>query len=344
MSDSVVQTGDLLTFRQRAHRLWRESGLLNIKPLSVRYGEYPEGWDAVEELRRILMPFVRSSVLEVGCGYGRLCRAFPPDQYIGVDINPDAIARAKSMWPGYKFQVVDYLDEYPKAGLVLFYTVMLHLADQDVRGFIEKFASQPETECLVVAEIMVDKILDSNFDANYETSDRLHSVINRPPKIYIDIAHAAGFLLHERIVKRYHYYKDTDIEILVFRRAPPKPSEVVIPDSLSNPLLEYEGVFDDGWTETSFDVELEAVADAKRIIVEAMYPMVAGQPEQVQFQLRLGNEPVKEFTFNCGAIRVEEMIHSHGVMKVGLRFSRHLTLPAPDGRSVGFHLSRVGFE
>jgi SAM-dependent methyltransferase len=175
MSDSVVQTDDLLTFRQRAHRLWRESGLLNIKPLSVRYGEYPEGWDAVEELRRILMPFVRSSVLEVGCGYGRLCRAFPPDQYIGVDINPDAIARAKSMWPGYKFQVVDYLDEYPKAGLVLFYTVMLHLADQDVRGFIEKFASQPETECLVVAEIMVDKILDSNFDANYETSDRLHS-------------------------------------------------------------------------------------------------------------------------------------------------------------------------
>ena len=56
-------------------------------------------------LKQIVDP--AKNVLEVGCGYGRLCRAFVPQCYIGVDINPKAIEAARQKNPGYKFDLIN---------------------------------------------------------------------------------------------------------------------------------------------------------------------------------------------------------------------------------------------
>ncbi len=77
---------------EREYLLWNETGLRNIKPSSLRFGEYPEGWNVPQELGRFITPFITKRILELGCGYGRLCSGFATERYIGVDINVQAIA------------------------------------------------------------------------------------------------------------------------------------------------------------------------------------------------------------------------------------------------------------
>jgi 2-polyprenyl-3-methyl-5-hydroxy-6-metoxy-1,4-benzoquinol methylase len=45
------------------------------------------------------------TVLDVGCGYGRLLELYPvaKDKYLGVDLSPDFIAKAKQLWPNHGF-------------------------------------------------------------------------------------------------------------------------------------------------------------------------------------------------------------------------------------------------
>lgn len=52
------------------------------------------------------------SVLDAGCGYGRLAECFDPEQYIGVDFSPDFIALAQKLYPTHVFIQAD-LGELP---------------------------------------------------------------------------------------------------------------------------------------------------------------------------------------------------------------------------------------
>ncbi|MFH0874130.1 MAG: class I SAM-dependent methyltransferase [Candidatus Komeilibacteria bacterium] len=49
---------------------------------------------------------ISGSILDIGCGTGEFSRLFPPEQYLGLDINPDYIAYAKRKQP-YQFMVGD---------------------------------------------------------------------------------------------------------------------------------------------------------------------------------------------------------------------------------------------
>jgi SAM-dependent methyltransferase len=345
MSSPRISAEDLPLFRQRALQLWNESGLANIKPMSGRFGEFPEGWDAVEELRRILTPFAPSTVLEVGCGYGRLCKAFSPEHYIGVDINAAAIARARELSPGYRFDVVQYSDRYPPADLVLFYTVLLHLADQDAISLIESFGDQPQTRSIVIAEIMVGDLVDHNTANTYAEPDRLHSVFSRTPEFYVDAAHRAGFILYERVAKPYHFYPGIEIQILIFRRRPELPSLIIIPDDLSNPYLEYEGLYDDGWLAPSFSVKVNCPESARNLVIEGMYPAIYGQPQVLQILFQIAGSTPKLLTCTPGDVRLREpVVCGEGVHEFVMTFPSPLILPDPDTRHVGMHLSKIGFE
>lgn len=48
---------------------------------------------------------IGSSVLDAGCGYGRLCEFF--DNYTGVDFSPDFIKKAKELYPHKVFIQAD---------------------------------------------------------------------------------------------------------------------------------------------------------------------------------------------------------------------------------------------
>ena len=49
-------------------------------------------------------PYIRGSVLDIGCGNGRLARYCQPTGYYGFDIHPDALSAARADHPGYRFE------------------------------------------------------------------------------------------------------------------------------------------------------------------------------------------------------------------------------------------------
>ncbi len=83
---------------------WTRDNLRNIVPPT--HGDKPEGWDPVEFLQETLDPLDFDSVLDFGCGHGRLCRAFRPEIYLGVDLSPVAIQKACSNHAGYRFEEI----------------------------------------------------------------------------------------------------------------------------------------------------------------------------------------------------------------------------------------------
>lgn len=116
---------------------WKQNGLRHITPRNM---ENPEGWDVWSYLGELVGP---RSVMEVGCGRGRLARAFSPDQYLGVDINEKALKKARQDNPGYQFAL-----EQSHADVALLYTVLLHISDERLPEF------KIDADEIIVAEIM----------------------------------------------------------------------------------------------------------------------------------------------------------------------------------------------
>jgi SAM-dependent methyltransferase len=81
-------------------------------------------------------------VCEIGCGTGRCCEAFEPDRYVGLDINDHAVREAKCRYPRHTFKTIDWRDVYPPADTYLFYTVLLHVPDDDVMNTIARTRSR----------------------------------------------------------------------------------------------------------------------------------------------------------------------------------------------------------
>lgn len=72
-----------------------------------------EHWKAVETTHRsVLQEVIRpeESVIDVGCGWGRLLSLMPGEwygEYQGVDLSPDFIAMAEENYPSREFMCMD---------------------------------------------------------------------------------------------------------------------------------------------------------------------------------------------------------------------------------------------
>ena len=125
---------------RRKNRLWRsaeeafwiQQGVDHIIP---EVGTaFPEGFEVGAVLHRMLGN--ASSVLEFGCGVGRLAGVFDPSQYMGVDINPNAVAAARRGHRQHTFRIWDKGQVLPSAGALLLYTVLLHIADHELKPLL----------------------------------------------------------------------------------------------------------------------------------------------------------------------------------------------------------------
>lgn len=102
-----------------------------------------------EELRRWAGG---GSVLEFGCGVGRLCRAFQSEGYLGVDASPSAVRAAIDENPDHSF--LHYLGgPLPKAATVLAWTVLLHVPDDEIKETVSHLI-RATNELLIIGEIM----------------------------------------------------------------------------------------------------------------------------------------------------------------------------------------------
>jgi len=95
----------------------------------------------VQELVGELAP---SSVLEVGCGDGRVIGSLTGSiaRRLGVDISERAIGFAKAFHPEIEFRVQDAADLDEEFDLVLAVEVLEHVADEDVTGFLRALAAR----------------------------------------------------------------------------------------------------------------------------------------------------------------------------------------------------------
>jgi SAM-dependent methyltransferase len=113
------------------------SKLQHITPPNERYPEIG--------LDKALSMACRGHVFEFGCGDGRLSKLFNSKMYQGYDINEHAIAQARINNPYHQ-----YVSEWKQADVVLAYTVLLHIPDNEIQEVIERMKAYKR---IVIGEI-----------------------------------------------------------------------------------------------------------------------------------------------------------------------------------------------
>jgi SAM-dependent methyltransferase len=104
-------------------------------------------------LRQIPIPIHELKILDVGCGVGRSTRTLlelgaQPENILGIDIRPDALAYAKLINPGISFRLVRDFEEWPAPGS---FNLCLHIvAFSSVRGKERRLALAAMMEKMVV--------------------------------------------------------------------------------------------------------------------------------------------------------------------------------------------------
>lgn len=193
-------------------KYWANDDLNNIIP--QQSGEHPEGWDPALALKELIKDPDIKNVLDFGCGYGRLCHAFDPDSYLGVDLNPHAIDAARKSCPEYTFKEINLDSTFDKTDLILAYTVFLHLDDDilsEILGRLRKSCSKT----LIVGEIL----------GREWRRPGLPPVFNRDLSDYQILLSRCGFTFieeHRRSYQRYakmpaFHNRNTDISFLIFQ-------------------------------------------------------------------------------------------------------------------------------
>ena len=135
--------------------------LVHITPAGIN----PEGFDPIS-----LLSEIKGTVLDFGCGNGRMVKAFKPEDYIGTDINSYAIKYCTENYPEYHFDKYVVL---PTVDNILCYTVLLHISDDEIEDLIASFNAK---------RIIVVEIMDRGFRREGDPP-----VYNRNISEYIDL-------------------------------------------------------------------------------------------------------------------------------------------------------------
>lgn len=183
-----------------AAEYWRSgAGLGNITP---RGKLWPEGPQFPAFLQNAVGDV---TVLEFGCGIGRLARLFPPSRYVGADICAQALARAAVAYPAHRFVLIADDDDppLPEADTTLAHTVLLHVPDDRLAATVERFQSH---------RVIVSEILGRGWRRDGDPP-----VFNREAHDY-----AAAFAPRYRLMQvktlPYPHYPKADLSMMEFER------------------------------------------------------------------------------------------------------------------------------
>jgi SAM-dependent methyltransferase len=189
---------------------WTNDELNNCWPGDGKAG----GWDETEWIRKHIAQIYTQygrRVLDYGCGPGRHTSAFDPRYYTGVDLNPRAIIKAQDAHPEATFREIDFLEDLPECGLILAWTVLLHIHDEHLAAVITQLTNI-RPQYIVIAEIM-----DKRWRA---ISSPLGPFYQRDFDDYLGLLYGHSYTLvenHRIPYQRYANHKASDIfEVAIF--------------------------------------------------------------------------------------------------------------------------------
>lgn len=172
--------------------------------------EFPEGFDLLTVVKEISDQLGYNSIIDLGCGEGRLAPSFDPKKYIGVDIDHRAIQEAQKKFSNYQFTTVEKAPQY--ADLYLAYALFGYMSSEA----LDQILSNIRCKWLIVGEIL-------GKEWHLNTIPPLYS---RDLSEYIKALRRHDFILqkHEkRVHKQYSETpffkgKEADVSLLVFQK------------------------------------------------------------------------------------------------------------------------------
>lgn len=188
-------TGNMADFVTDYKEFWIRNGLKDIAPNQVLV---QGDWVIDEYLGKLKKRLGCYTVLDFGCGYGRLAKSFPKKGYLGVDLNPEAIKEAFIRNPGYKFYEVNIDSPYPISDLVLAFTVFLHMDDETLFNVLHRLSNSCNKYLIIIETL----------GKEWRKSGTV-PVYNREEYEYVDLLAKLGFVLisHEAYMNP-HYAND----------------------------------------------------------------------------------------------------------------------------------------
>jgi SAM-dependent methyltransferase len=177
----------------RYKRFWKSDNLTNIGLGTLVQGD----WDIKKYLRELKTKLRCNTIVDFGCGYGRLFEVFKdvPMNYFGIDLNPSAINEARKRHPQFRnrFVEVDITSAYAKADMFLAFTVFLHMDDDTLTEVARRIYGSC-TKYLVVIEA-----LGREWRPDYDFKDNpmFLPLYNREKEEYVELLGSVGFKLKE---------------------------------------------------------------------------------------------------------------------------------------------------
>jgi SAM-dependent methyltransferase len=114
-------------------------------------------WDGEQEgIPDLLATLTFSSVLEVGCGFGRVGASikahWPEVEYTGIDISPDLVNAAQKRLPDSEIIEADMVIWNPdrRWDLVLAISSLSHIPPEDIFGVVRKLLAWARRDIVVV--------------------------------------------------------------------------------------------------------------------------------------------------------------------------------------------------
>ena len=198
-------------------RFWIDDNLQNI---ARENSEVQGDWEIIPYLTELQKELGCKTVVDYGCGWGRLAPAFNPSTYLGVDLNPHAIKSAQRRYPKFKnkFVEINIDSKCHRADMYLAFTVFLHL-DDDTLSDILKRMHRGCRRYLVIVETL-------GREWRNETGDLPR--FNRDLEDYVELVEEAGFQFYKQDAKPNPHYssmpgryagRNHNTNILIFQKS-----------------------------------------------------------------------------------------------------------------------------
>jgi hypothetical protein len=117
------------------------------------------------------------------------------------------------------------------------------------------------------------------------------------------------------------------------------------PSDLSDPQLELDGIYADGWTSPKASLSLFEPHGQQVLVIRGMIPKIDRDDFRTDVEVSLDDKVVAKKSVGLGDFSLEARIPpSPGKHRVGLVFKSVQLLPNGDYRPIGTRLSFAGFE